>query len=444
MHSIYELFLQCGKRIATDSRTIRGGELFFALKGENFDGNEYAAAALERGAAYAVVCEGSAAAESGDTRIIAVADTLTALKDLAREHRMTFGFPVIGLTGTSGKTTTKELIRAVLATKFRTAATQGNFNNDIGVPLTLLGIDPSETDIAVIEMGASHPDDIATLVKTACPDYGLITNVGKAHLEGFGDIDGVRAAKGQLYDYLEAHEGTAFVNERDPMIQGMVAERGGMRTIPYGISAEILDPTAEDPCLTMNIEGYGVLHTQLIGSYNAANVLAAIAIGTHFGISLQDAAQAIASYTPESKRSQLMKAGSNTLIVDCYNANPSSMSAALDNFASIAAQRKVALLGDMMELGEESFKEHTTIARKAMAGDYSAYFVGGEFAAALSAIAGVPDLESNGTSLSPRTFVDADTLGAYLHEHPLHNCTILIKGSHGMHMDSLIPVLDLP
>ncbi len=441
---LYEIYLRCGGRVSTDSRSITGGEMFFALKGDNFDGNAFARAALDNGAACAVVSAGSGIAQSGDSRVIAVPDTLAALGGLAQRHRLTFGFPVIALTGTSGKTTTKDLIHAVLGTGLRTAATQGNLNNDIGVPLTLLGIRPEETDIAVIEMGASHPDDISRLSEIVRPDFGLITNIGKAHLQGFGGIEGVRAAKGQLYDWLSSHGGGAFVNMADNTIRSMAEEREGMRVIPYVQGAKVLNPTAERPCLAMDIDGYGILQTRLAGSYNAPNVLAALTVGMHFGIPIDKAAKAVSEYVPQGKRSQIVESGSNRLILDCYNANPSSMDAALDNFASMEAQRKVALLGDMLELGEDSLREHMAVARKAMAGDYSAYFVGSEFASALSAISGVPDLESNGTSLSPRTFPDADALAAYLKDHPLRGCTILIKGSHGMRMDRVIPALDLP
>lgn len=441
MNELYGTYLKCGGRVSTDSRTIKGGEMFVALTGENFDGNEYAADALAKGAAYAVVRCGSDAAASGDPRVKAVPDTLEALRGMAAEHRKTFKFPVIGLTGTSGKTTTKELMRAVLSQRFRTAATPGNFNNDIGVPLTILGISPEHTDMAIIEMGASHPEDISTLVEIVRPDYGLITNVGKAHLQGFGSFEGVRTAKGRLYDYLTAHGGKAFVNETDVIVQGMASERTGMEQIPYSVQAEVEPPTAECPCLTMDIEGYGLLHTHMTGGYNAANVCAAIAVGTHFGIPLREAAEAIASYRPDSSRSQLVRTGANTLIADCYNANPGSMSAALDNLAALNAAHKVALLGDMRELGEESLKEHVAIARKAIAGDYVSYFVGAEFAAALSAISGVPDLGVNGSPLSPRTFADADSLAAYLLEHPISEATILIKGSHSMRMEKLLQVL---
>lgn len=442
--NLYEMYLRCGGRVSTDSRSITGGEMFFALKGDNFDGNSFARAALDNGAACAVVTTGSDIARSGDHRVIAVPDTLAALSGLALRHRLTFKFPVIALTGTSGKTTTKELIHSVLSTRLRTAATRGNLNNDIGVPLTLLGIRPEETDIAVIEMGASHPDDISRLSEVVRPDFGLITNIGKAHLQGFGGIGGVRAAKGQLYDWLSSHGGTAFVNTADNTLQSMAAEREGMRVIPYVQGAKALKPTSERPCLTMEIEGYGILPTHLAGSYNVPNVLAALTVGMHFGITLDKAAEAVSGYIPDGNRSQIVECGSNRLILDCYNANPNSMDAALDNFASMEAPRKVALLGDMLELGADSLREHMAVARKAMAGDYSAYFVGGEFASALSAISGVPDLESNGTSLSPRTFPDADALAAYLKNHPPRGCTILIKGSHGMRMDRVIPALDQP
>lgn len=437
---IYGAFLKCGCRFTTDSRAVKGGEMFIALKGDRFDGNDYALSARDSGAAYAVVSEGTKAAEARDSRIIVVKDTLETMRQLALMHRRTFRFPVIGLTGTNGKTTTKELLKAVLSQKYRVAATQGNLNNDIGVPTTLLSIDPNMTDIAIIEMGASHPDDINHLIELVEPQWGLITNVGKAHLLGFGDFEGVQRAKGELYDYLLRHDGTAFVNPDDGVLEQMVKSRPGLKTIPYSYPARVIAPGSDCPFLRMEIEGRQ-LDTQLIGSYNASNVRAALSVGAQFGVSLEQGLSAISQYKPSNSRSQMVKTSFNTLIVDAYNANPSSMSSALDNFASLHAERKVALLGDMRELGADSLKEHICIARKAIAGDYTAYFVGSEFAAALAAITGRKSVDQLDSSLSPRTFATSDELASYLHAHPMCGCTILIKGSRSIQMEKTIAEL---
>ena len=326
---LYTIFKSC-KGVTTDSRSIKGGELFFALKGENFDGNEYALKALECGASYAVVNADSAAAESQDERLIKVNDTLKTLQELARWHRsMTFvgGKPltVIALTGTNGKTTTKELIRQVLSVKYKVTATEGNLNNSIGVPLTLLKIN-SETQIAVVEMGASHPGDIKELVDIALPNYGLITNVGKAHLLGFGDFEG------ELYDYLRRTADKAFINADNPFLCRMAddrnlksdPERPYSLLIPYGVKlqgAQIMESDDKNPFLRMTLEGR-TIQTNLIGAYNADNVMAAICIGKEFGINEEDAAKAIEGYIPSNNRSQMTKTDRNTLIIDAYNANP--------------------------------------------------------------------------------------------------------------------------
>lgn len=351
---LYSAFLECG-RVTTDSRAISGGEMFFGLKGENFDGNEYALKALEAGARYAVVDEGSAAATSGDPRVVVVPDTLEALQALARHHREnTFvdgkRLTVLGLTGTNGKTTTKELITRVLSVKYKVTSTQGNLNNDIGVPLSVLNIN-SKTQIAVIEMGASHPDDIEKLVKVCEPDYGLITNVGKAHLLGFGSFEGVKKAKGKLYDYISEHGGSIFLNADDENLVAMAAERKGLNVIEYGIgywNAMVLPSDAEHPFVRMAIpdqvaslvastgsetedspvpepveeplvrqcspisdatententdstENLLCFETNLAGAYNANNIAAAIAVGLHFGVSLEDAIQAVSEYIPKT------------------------------------------------------------------------------------------------------------------------------------------------
>ena len=426
---LYTLFL-ASEGVNTDTRTIRPGEIFVALKGENFDGNAYAAQALENGAAYAVVND---YAEGDDPRLIRFPDTLQALKELAACHRNHLDIPVIGLTGTNGKTTTKELIREVLATHFTVAATQGNLNNDIGVPRTVLSIG-ADADIAVVEMGANHPDDISALTWVSQPDYGLITNVGKAHLLGFGSFEGVKKAKGQLYDWLSEHDGQAFVNVDDDNLYEMAVSRP-LSIIPYGVAGEdavILPTSAENPFLRMSIGGE-VLETKLVGAYNAANVMAALAVGRQFGIPLKDGLAAIAAYTPSNNRSQMTRTERNVIIEDAYNANPSSMAAALDNFALLQSDCKIVMLGDMRELGEDSVKEHVKILKKLDdCGLTHACLVGDEFRKAL---------EETGTPEYVKWFATSDDLAAALTERPLTGATVLVKGSNSMRMGKVIPTL---
>ena len=436
---LYSIYQACGGRVTTDSRTLKGGELFFALKGENFDGNQYALKALEAGAAWAVV---NADAGVEGEKVIPVPDTLETLKDLARYHRehLTVNgerLTVIGLTGTNGKTTTKELIRSVLSKKYKVTATEGNLNNDIGVPLSLLKMDAS-TELAVIEMGASHPDDILHLVTVAEPDYGLITNVGKAHLLGFGSFEGVKKAKGQLYDYIAENGKAIFLNADDPDLSAMAAGRG-LSTIPYGIEAwgvivlpsdaahpylRMAVPSEEDPQTLLGLE------THLVGAYNANNVLAALAIGRHFGVDLEDALQAASDYVPANSRSQMTRTERNTLILDAYNANPTSMAAALDNFAAVNDPCKVALLGDMRELGADSVQEHVAIVRRL--GRLKTCLVGEEFRKAL---------EITGTPENVSWFATSETLAAWLKDHPLEGAVVLVKGSRGIRMETVVPCL---
>ena len=455
--SIYNKFKECGV-VTTDTRTLKGGEMFFALRGENFDGNEYALKALELGARYAVVnrsskvgtdCAAGVLDADVAARLVLVEDTLKTLQELARWHRsMTFvdGKPltVIALTGTNGKTTTKELIREVLSVKYRVTATEGNLNNSIGVPLTLLRIN-SETQLAVVEMGASHPGDIKELVEVALPNYGLITNVGKAHLLGFGSFEGVKATKGELYDYLRRTADKAFINVDNPHLCQMASERNMQHDserpysllLPYGLEysgAAVLPSSAECPFLRIQF-GERVVSSNLVGSYYADNVMAALAVGQHFGVSFEDAVAAIEAYVPANKRSQMTKTERNTLIVDAYNANPTSMAAALENFSNVAAECKVALLGDMLELGDESVAEHVAVIKSACSrGLAHVYFVGKEFQKASAEVA--PEVLA-----VARFFATSDELAAYLSAEPLSGATILIKGSRGTRMENVIPAL---
>ena len=449
---LHKLFISCGRRLTTDSRKIEGGEIFLAIKGDNFDGNSFAVQALEKGAAYAVVDADSDIAkevkkeprnaEKISKRIIVFPDTVTALRQLAtynRENTLHNGrrIKMLALTGTNGKTTTKELIKAVLQTKYRITATEGNLNNNLGVPFTLLGIKP-DTELAIVEMGASHPGDINELVDIAHPDFGLITNVGRAHLLGFGSFEGVKRTKGELYDYIMKAGGKCFVNADNPDLAGMVRERPALATLPYGATlqkASVLPCTPDEPFLRISIDGVTV-HTNLVGAYNMDNVLAALAVGDEFGVDRQDAIRAIEAYVPSNNRSQLVRTGRNTLIVDAYNANPSSMSAALDNFAAMQTGPKVIMLGDMLELGEDSLKEHRAILNKALGlCPELTILVGGEFASAVKS----GNAQGNKKVLC---FPDSMSAAEHLSEiEPLEGCTILVKGSRGTRMENLLKEL---
>ena len=431
---LYEAFLS-STGVSTDSRRIEPGALFFALRGENFDGNLFAAAALESGAALAVVSRDSGIPDGG--KYIVVDNTLEALQALARRHRSRFRIPVLGLTGTNGKTTTKELICAVLSSRYRVTATIGNLNNHIGVPLTLLRIN-EETEIAVIEMGANHPGEISALTSIALPDYGLITNVGKAHLEGFGSFEGVRRAKGELYDYLQRTGDTVFLNADDRDLCDMAAARPELKTVRYGVNAEgasILPMTPEEPFLRLRLSEGLTVNTHLVGTYNAPNVMAALCAGQYFGVSLKDAAAAIHAYTPSNMRSQLEKTGHNLLVLDTYNANPSSMKASLSNFAASQFPRKVVILGEMLELGADSCLEHEKVIAEVAAMDcVKAIFVGREFSRAAIACPQAGDERF--------TFCE-DTDGAHklLEEAQLTGCTVLLKGSNAVGLPRLKDVL---
>ncbi|OCX50459.1 UDP-N-acetylmuramoyl-tripeptide--D-alanyl-D-alanine ligase [Mucilaginibacter sp. PPCGB 2223] len=425
---LYQLYIQ-HPVISTDTRNISPGCMFFALKGDKFDANTFAARAIESGAAYAIIDNPDY--ENGD-RLILVDDVLTALQDLARYHRRQLPIPVIGLTGSNGKTTTKELINAVLSQHYKTYATKGNLNNHIGVPLTILAID-NTVEIAVIEMGANHQKEIELLCSIAQPSHGLITNVGKAHLEGFGGAEGVKKGKGELFDFLKVHLGVAFVNNDSAVLKDMAAERSLTNVLYYGhdagntVSGSLLENA---PFLKLQWKlkdgAYFAVHSQLTGAYNLDNILAAICIGNFFGLSPEEINQGIAGYQPTNNRSQITQTASNTLICDYYNANPSSMAVAIDNIAKLEAPHKVLILGDMFELGEESPAEHRMVIEKAMQVPADQHiFIGHEF------------YKSNGKVKA--TFYDtAEEAIAGLTNRPIKNATILIKGSRGMALERLV------
>lgn len=425
--------------VSTDSRRIERGVMFFALRGDKFDGNLFAQAALDKGASYAVVSRDSGFADDG--KYIVVDDTLEALQALARMHRSRFRIPVIGLTGTNGKTTTKELLCSVLSARYRVTATQGNLNNHIGVPLTLLRI-TDQTEMAVVEMGANHPGEIAALASIALPDYGLVTNVGKAHIEGFGSFEGVKKTKGELYDYLQRTADTAFLNVDDDNLCGMASQRPDLRIVRYGVESagvEILPVTVDEPYLRLDVpDGDGMLRvsTRLIGSYNAPNVMAALCVGQYFGVALKDAAAAVEAYVPANLRSQLERTGRNLLVLDTYNANPSSMKASLDNFSASRFPHKMVILGQMLELGPDSTEEHRKVMEKvaAMKDCERAVFVGEEFEKALAVFPVAGDVR----------FIFCHDVAAAreaLGKEPAGGMSILMKGSNAVGLPSLRDLL---
>ena len=436
METLYQLFKKCSG-VTTDSRAITEGSMFFALKGESFDGNDFAVQALEKGARVAVVDRASLqGVKAGKGECYLVENALEALQNLAAYHRRQFNIPVIGITGTNGKTTTKELVSAVMSRKFETVYTKGNLNNHIGVPLTLFGLN-AKTRAAVIEMGASAPGEIATLVRIAQPTCGLITNVGKAHILGFGSFEGVKQTKGELYDYLRQSGGLAFYNADNPHLCEMIDARRGLQHEAYGVQqqgVEVLEVTAEHPFLRFRLADGSAVETNLVGAYNADNALAALCVGAHFGVPQADAIAAIEAYRPANDRSQMVRTERNTLIVDTYNANPTSMGVALDNFARTSFAEKTLILGDMLELGGESAAEHSAALAKAMTLSKSIFLVGKEFAEAASK---VRCAKAKGI----QCFANSAELRAHLEAQPLSGRTILIKGSHGIHLEKLPEVL---
>lgn len=453
LSKLYELFSENGGVVTTDSRAVPtlSAPIFFALKGDNFDGNDYAVQAVADGAVAAVVHDklpkgvktGSPEAE----RYFIVDDTLAALQELAAYHRDMLGLPLIALTGSNGKTTTKELIARVLRTKYRVACTQGNLNNHIGVPLTLLSI-KEEDDVAIVEMGANHQGEIAALCEIAAPNIGLITNVGRAHLEGFGGPEGVRKGKGELFDYLTEHGGTAIYSADDPVLAEMVAERFtpdctgvalGYDLSGYGVSAGM--PAEGSDKLVLAMRDGTEVATHMAGTYNLNNVAAALAVGDYFGITVQEALEAVAAYEPDNNRSQVTVSGNgtgNTLYMDAYNANPSSMAAALDNFLALPfSGKKAVILGDMRELGDFSAAEHKGIVERlaAIAPQVMCFLVGPEFMKALSAIS--PNDKNIRAFASAEALAEAINSGNVM----IRDTHVLVKGSRGIALEKLYPLL---
>ena len=415
---MYDLFLK-HPLISTDSRSIAAGSIFFALHGGNFDGNRFAAEALAGGAAAAVVDDPSVIAGNPSlaARMVLVDDTLAALQSLANTHRRRLGIPVIAIAGSNGKTTTKELTAAVLSRKYALHATRGNLNNHIGVPLTLLQMTPA-TRLGIVEMGASACGEIALLTRVAEPDFGILTNIGRSHLEGFGGIGGVRRGKGELYDWLASSGGTAFVRADDPTLAAMAAERPSMKSEYY--TAAMADG----------------IDSALAGSYNRLNIAAAAAIGRHFGVADEDIRQAIADYRPSNMRSQRVATErGNRLVVDCYNANPSSMEAAIPDFAAGADDcRRIVILGDMLELGADSAGEHVRILQLAASTGAEVWTAGGCFAAA-AAEGGIPAGERI------RTFRSREELERFIAGERIAGAEVLIKGSRRIGLEKIIDLL---
>lgn len=422
---LYDLFIH-NPQITTDSRNCPKGSIFFALKGDKFDGNQYAGKALASGCVYAVIDNPDY--YTGE-RTILVDNVLKTLQQLAHHHRKVLGLPIIGITGTNGKTTTKELLAAVLSTKFNLLYTEGNFNNHIGVPLTLLRL-THDHEMAVIEMGASHPGDIKELVDIVHPNYGIITNVGRAHLEGFGSFEGVIRTKGELYDYIRRSKGKIFIKRENEYLQSIAK---GIEQITYGNGDDAFasgQVVRSDPFLVFNWKQQGKLHTvetHIIGSYNLDNVLAAVAVGRFFKIPAERISRAIAAYEPTNNRSQFKKTKNNELIIDAYNANPSSMKVALDNFIAMPVQPKAIILGDMRELGPTSDELHAEVVEQIKKGRFDKVFLCGEH------------FSKVGKEFSP--FATTEAMAEELRRQPLKGYHILIKGSHSMGLEKLADIL---
>ena len=423
---LYQIYLS-HPNITTDTRNIKPNDLFFALKGGNFDGNAYALQALEKGASYAIIDN---PIYQHNERCILVDEVLLTLQYLAQYHRRQLSIPIIAIAGSNGKTTTKELVARVLASTYRTHATLGNLNNHIGVPLTLLSI-PTNCQVAVVEVGANHPNEVAQLCQIAEPTHGLVTNIGKEHLEGFGSIEGVQKAEGELYDYLAKTNGTAFVNLDDHRVVSIAQQVA--QQITYGTPNNAIicgHIAAANPLLhivyTANAQAH-TLHTQIVGHYNLSNVLAAVAIGSHLGIETHHIQTAICTYVPANRRSQLIQQGSNTLIMDAYNANPSSMQAALATLAALDAPYKIAILGDMLEMGNHSLTEHQLIiAQLHTLALHKVVLIGNEFAKADA---------PNSPFLHFETATDARQWYA---QQTFNNAYILLKASRGIALEKVI------
>lgn len=430
---LYRLFIDCDQKITTDTRKLEAGSIFFALKGENFNANEFAINSIKGGCKYAIVDDVTIA---NNTTIFLVKNVLESLQELAKFHRTKLKYPIIGITGSNGKTTHKELIHAVLSKKYNTYATKGNLNNHIGVPLTLLSL-THQHEIAIVEMGANHQGEIAFLCELAAPDFGLITNIGKAHLEGFGGVEGVKKGKSELYNYLRSKNGKIFINGNDSILESL---SNGLEKIFYGedlefdvhgksfINKEFVEFKWNKKNETLNHQP--LIKTNMFGDYNFINLLCAVCVGNYFNVSSDDINSALSSYVPEMNRSQIKKTKSNTIILDAYNANPSSMALAIDNFNHQLFNKKIAILGDMLELGEHSKTEHDKIINQLNDKNIeTVYFVGELFYASKQ-------------NIEKFTFYKStNELIEYLTNHKISEANILIKGSRGMKLEKVVDLL---
>lgn len=424
---IYEKFKE-SKGVTTDTRKIGEGQMFFALKGEKFNANNFSEQAIALGASYAVVDEME---HAQNPQCILVDDVLETLQKLANFHRKTFDIPVIGLTGSNGKTTNKELLVRVLSRNFKVHATKGNLNNHIGVPLTLLEM-TADTEMAVIEMGANHQQEVAMLSNICEPTHGFITNLGKAHLEGFGGEEGVRKGKGELFDFLKNNKGTTFVNQTDEKLTSLVKEKSMMVVVYYGADEFALKMLTESPSVSFQLPQSEIVYTTHIGGkYNFDNMQTAFAVARFFGVSQTDAAEAIADYNPDNNRSQVIEKGSNSFLMDAYNANPSSMAASVQNFGNLKTEKqKVVILGDMFELGEYSDAEHAALGKLASEQDFDIVVLYGENMQ--HALAHLP---------KAYYFTDKFSLHNWLIEKAFTNTYFLVKGSRGVGLESVFTVM---
>jgi UDP-N-acetylmuramoyl-tripeptide--D-alanyl-D-alanine ligase len=434
IEKLYSVFLK-HPSVCTDTREIKPGSMFFALKGGNFNGNQFAEKALNEGCSYAVVDEPQ---YKKDDRYLLVTDVLISLQQLSNYHRRKLTIPVIGITGSNGKTTTKELINAVLSRKYNVLATKGNLNNHIGVPLTLLLITNSH-EMAIIEMGANHQGEIELLCSIAEPDFGIITNIGKAHLEGFGGLEGVKKGKSELYKYIREKKGKVFVHGDDETLIELASNND---KITYGTkklydivgalkssSSQFISFQWSTRYTAANLKNSEVIDTQLVGVYNYYNLLCAACVGNYFKVEDSMINQALREYTPSNNRSQLLKTKSNTLILDYYNANPSSMSLAIENFASLDSSHKMVILGDMLELGEEGMKEHKAILDLLHQKNLSNVILTG------------PLFAEAAKDSTAKIFLTSEAVVEYLRKQPVNDYTVLIKGSRGIKLEKVVDAL---
>ncbi|MES2567533.1 MAG: UDP-N-acetylmuramoyl-tripeptide--D-alanyl-D-alanine ligase [Bacteroidota bacterium] len=433
IEELYRLFIACGQKISTDTRKIEQGSIFFALKGDTFDANAFAQSAIKAGCRWAVI-------DSADMKhipnTILVKDVLNTLQELAKYHRQQLKIPVIGITGSNGKTTNKELIHAVLSKKYNTYATKGNLNNHIGVPLTLLAIN-QEHEIAIVEMGANHQGEIAMLSEIADPDFGLITNIGKAHLEGFGGEEGVKKGKAELYKYLERKNAKIFINGDDPVLMGLSNDLSKIfygNSMQFDVHGEIYSNSefVEFKWNVMNqsLNAEPIIKTKMFGHYNYINLLCAVCIGNYFGVKKEKINSALENYTPEMNRSQVLKKNTNAIILDAYNANPSSMNLAIENFDKQSLVKKVLILGDMFELGEYSSKEHSVVLNQLTKTKINQVF-----------LVGVQFSLLKNQFPNYHFFLTIEELKKYLLAAEIVDSTVLIKGSRGMQLEKIVDCL---